>query len=117
MSLFRFVFLMAWLVPAAVFGQDASVTGVVTDSFQALIPGVHITVRNVDTDIARTLITDQEGNFTITSLPPGKYSLKAEHAGFQGYERTGIVLELGQTLRANIEMAVGSVSETVQVTA
>jgi hypothetical protein len=62
-------------LPACLFAQDATVTGIVTDSAQALMPGVHITIRNVETGIARTVQTNSSGNFTITSLAPGHYEL------------------------------------------
>ena len=51
------------------------------------------------------------------SLPPGPYELAAEMEGFRGYQQTGIVLELGQTLRRDIRLEVGQVTESVSVTA
>ncbi|MBI3680945.1 MAG: TonB-dependent receptor [Acidobacteria bacterium] len=98
-------------------GQDATVTGIVTDSAQAVMPGVQITIRNVDTGIARTVRTNSSGAFTMTTLPPGRYGLKAEMTGFRAYEKTGIVLEIGQTLRDDIQLDIGSVTESVSVTA
>ena len=62
-------------------------------------------------------MTGQDGGFTVTSLPPGPYELIAEHEGFQRYRATGIVLEIGQTVRSSIQLTVGSLSESVQVTA
>ena len=102
---------------SCLFGQDATVTGIVTDSAQALMPGVHITVRNVDTGITRTAPTNNSGSFTLTNLPPGNYELRAEIKGFRSYAKTGIVLEIGQTLRDDIVLAVGAVSESVSVNA
>src|SRR5437870_969317 len=66
-------------LPFRILGQDATVAGTVTDSAQAIVPGVRIKVLNVDTRIARTILTGQDGGFTITSLPPGPYELIAEH--------------------------------------
>jgi hypothetical protein len=55
--------------------------------------------------------------FTITNLPPGNYELKVEKPGFRTYRQTAIVLETGQTLRRDIRMDVGAVTETISVTA
>ncbi len=105
------------LLPAAGLAQDATVTGVVTDSKPSVIPGVHISVRNVDTGIERTLVTDHKGDYTITSLAPGKYTLTADLPGFRLFKESGIVLEIGQTLRVDIPMTIGAVNEVVNVTA
>ncbi len=97
--------------------QDATVTGLVTDPVNALIPGVTIRIRNVDTNITRSIQTNHEGIYTVTNLPPGPYELLAEVQGFRTHQQTGIVLELGQTLRRDIRLEVGQVSESVSVTA
>ena len=95
----------------------ATITGVLTDAAKAVIPGVKITVRNTGTDISRTESTNQEGYFTIPGLPAGPYTLEAASAGFETYRESGIVLETGQTFRLDIKMTIGSVNETVKVTA
>jgi hypothetical protein len=95
----------------------ATVTGVVTDTAQAVMPAVSITIRNVDTNIARTMRTNEDGYFTVTNLPPGSYELLAEKSGFRTYRETGIVLEVGQVLRSDVRLAVGSISDSVNVSA
>jgi hypothetical protein len=95
----------------------ATVTGLVTDSAKAVIPGVKVNIRNVDTDIAHLVETNQEGYFTIPELPAGPYVLEAASPGFEIYRETGIVLQTGQTLRVPVTMKVGSVTESVEVTA
>src|ERR1700730_12599295 len=90
---------LALLAAVVLYGQMATVTGVVTDSAQAMMPAVAITIRNVDTNITRTIETNQEGYFTITNLPPGNYELVPEKQGFRTYRETSIVLEVGQDLR------------------
>src|SRR5580704_1416133 len=98
-------------------GELATITGEVTDTAAAVMPGVNVTVRNVDTNIARTIQTNAEGYYTITNLPPGTYELIAEKQGFRAYHETGIVLATGQELRSDIPLSVGAVSESVEVTA
>jgi len=97
--------------------DQATVTGVVTDTGQAIMPGVAIKLRNTGTNITRDLATNAEGIFTITNLGPGEYELTAEFAGFRTHRQTGIVLEVGQTLRVDLQLQLGSMAETVSVTA
>src|SRR6266568_3920461 len=90
----------------------ATVTGIVTDPAEATIPEVTVKVRNMDTNIVHIFQTNHEGSFTITGLNPGLYELIAEKQGFRAYRETGIVLQVGQTLRSDIRLNVGSVNET-----
>ena len=111
--------LVSLLIPAGLYAQAnlATITGVVTDAADALMPGVSVTVRNTETNLARSAKTTVSGDFTITSLPPGNYELRAEMAGFRGWHGTGIVLEVGQVLRNDIRMQLGTLAESVNVTA
>lgn len=95
----------------------ATVTGVVTDSAEAVIPTVEITIRNVETNIDRTIQSNEVGYFTITNLAPGNYELVAEMSGFRTYRKTDIVLEVGSILRNDIMMELGTVTESVTVSA
>ena len=111
-----------WLASFALvtlWGQSdlASITGVVTDPAQAVMPAVTIAIRNVDTNIVRTMQTNADGYFTVTNLPPGSYELIAEKPGFRTYRETGILLEVGQTLRTDVQLSVGSTSDSIRVTA
>jgi hypothetical protein len=110
---------LAILVAGLLYGQAelATVWGVVTDAAKAVIPTVRVTVRNTDTDIAHTVTTNQEGYFAVPELPSGPYVIEAVSPGFEMYRQTGIVLETGQTLDVEVKMAVGSVTESVEVTA
>ena len=95
----------------------ATVTGLITDSADAVIPGVVVTTRNLNTNISHSMSSSGDGYFTVTSLSPGPYELTASKPGFNNFRESGIVLQVGQTLRRDIKMQVGSVSETVSVTA
>jgi hypothetical protein len=77
-------------------GELATVTGVVTDAASAVVPGVKVTVRNTDTDISRSITTNDDGYFTIPELPAGPYELIVAKAGFHTYRETGITLETGR---------------------
>jgi hypothetical protein len=95
----------------------AAVTGVVTDEKQSVVPGITVTIRNLETNIARMMPTGGTGDFTITNLHPGTYEIVAEASGFRTYRRLGVVLEIGQTLRNDILLEVGTLAESVTVTA
>src|SRR5581483_11675207 len=93
----------------------ATVTGVVTDSASAVMPAVKVTIRNTDTDITRTMMTNADGYFTLPELPAGPYELTVEKDGFRTHRETGLRLETGQTLRTDVALQLGAVTETVEV--
>src|SRR5215471_135678 len=95
----------------------ATVTGNVTDPTGAAAPGVAVTIRNVDSNVRRSVLTSEEGAFTIVNLNPGAYELTAVKEGFRAVRETGIVLETGQTLRADLILEVGPISQTLSVSA
>src|SRR4029434_3686328 len=74
-----------------------SIQGVVTDSQGAAIPGATVTVRNVETNVSRTLVSDAEGNYRFLNLPVGNYELVVELSGFGRHVRAGLTLALNQT--------------------
>ncbi|HEY3835165.1 MAG TPA: carboxypeptidase-like regulatory domain-containing protein, partial [Bryobacteraceae bacterium] len=120
--LFRKLWLVLCLcVPAAiVFAQTdrAVLRGVVKDSSGALVPGAHITVSEIQTNIqARTLVTDANGNFEVPDLIPAVYRLKADAPGFRSFVADDILLEAGQVRRVDVTLEVGSATESITVEA
>lgn len=112
------VLLVSLLTPRlAAQSATATVTGMVQDTLEAAIAGAEVRLRNVESNQTRQFQTNGSGEFTLTNLAPGGYELTVEHAGFRGYRKNGIILELGQVLREEVLLQVGSVSETVSVTA
>src|SRR5579864_7514503 len=79
----------------------AQVTGVIRDATGAAIPGVTITITKTDTGLERTVISGEDGAYSIPGLPVGPYSLKASLPGFDTYLRDGIVLQVGTNLAIN----------------
>ena len=102
-------------VPAS--GQEitATVYGTVSDANQAALGGSKITVTNVATGFRRTSVSDKGGNYTLLLLPVGTYDLAVEAGGFQRYLKKGITLTLNDEVRLNAQLAVGAISETVEV--
>lgn len=92
------------------------IRGTVQDAVGANMAGVKVTVRHEGTNIAREVVSDQYGNYEVTNLNPGPYTITAELEGFQRHVHQSINLETAQTLRVNIVMQIGLVTESVTIT-
>jgi hypothetical protein len=97
--------------------QTGRILGTVYDPQHAGIPGASVTVTNVATNIARTVTTGAEGNYVVTPLDPGTYSVSAEISGFQSGRRDDVVLTVGQSVRVELALALSAISTEVQVIA
>src|SRR5438105_11074108 len=95
----------------------ASVTGTVTDPQGGVLPGVSVTILNVDTNVPNEVVTDDKGVYSAKDLVPGRYKITAALQGFKSYVRDGIVLHTAETATVNVQLALGQVAETVAVTA
>jgi hypothetical protein len=96
-------------------GRTGLLEGGVADSTGAVIAGATVTARNVDTNQARTAVTDAEGAFRLTDVSVGTYELRVEYAGFAPYLHAGIAVAIGQTARVEIMLRPADVAETVAV--
>src|SRR5437868_13688521 len=97
-------------------GQGSSqIGGVVKDPSGAVIPGVELTITNTDTNISRSVISAENGSYTVSNLVPGPYKIHAELPGFVSYNQSGIVLQVASNPNINIMLQVGSVTDTVDV--
>jgi len=83
------------LLPLSLAAQvtTADLIGTVRDSSGALVAGAQVTVTNEATGVSRTALTDAAGNYLITQLPPGRYVLTAELAGFRKHVQSGLELQ------------------------
>ncbi len=104
------------LICAPAFAQTGQITGRVTDQGGAVVPEVKVTIRETSTAQQRTVQTNSDGYYTVPSLLPGPYSLSLEKQGFRTVSRTGLQLEVGQDLKIDIALQLGSVSQQVVVT-
>jgi predicted porin len=82
----------------------ASLSGVVTDQTGAALPGVAVTIKNVDTGATRTSASDGGGRYRESGLPPGRFEIRAAKQGFADETRTGISLAVGQDSPVDIKM-------------
>ncbi|MBI3940710.1 MAG: TonB-dependent receptor [Acidobacteria bacterium] len=93
----------------------AAVSGNARDASGAVVPGATVTVKNTDTGMLRTLITDDEGRYLATQLPLGHYEVAIELVGFQREVRSGIQLSVGREAIVDFALKVGEVTETVTI--
>lgn len=109
--------LAAILLVPAVWGQQGrgTISGTVTDSQAAAVPGVAIEIRNVDTNSVFRTVTNETGFYTAPGLAVGEYEVSAELAGFKKTVRSGITLEVDQKAAVNLTIEVGQVTERIQV--
>src|SRR5262245_47083007 len=105
-------FVLAFLLQAT-----AQISGTVHDQSDALLPGVEVKVTQTETGLERTVITNETGTYVLPNLPIGPYKLEASLGGFRTFSQTGIVLQVSANPVINIALAVGDVSETVEVQA
>ena len=96
-------------------GTTGSIIGTVADPSGAAIPGATVTVTQTATNTVHIVKTSDIGNFTVTQLPPGEYSLKVDREAFGTYQQTGIVLSIDQVVQVNPHLTVGATSQTVEV--
>jgi hypothetical protein len=111
------VLLLLLALPA--FGQisTAQLSGKVTDTSNAVLPGATVTVTQADTGAVRSVVTEADGSYLISNLAPGPYRLEVALQGFRTYVQTGIVLQVAATPSINVSLALGDVQETITVQA
>ena len=94
-----------------------SIEGLVTDSTGGVLPGATTIVRNLDTNVARNLVTDGDGRYRATALPPGRYEVAVTLTGFQAAPLSNITVQVGQTVPIDVRMRPAGVDETINVIA
>lgn len=100
------------------YGQTfGEISGLVTDSTDAVIAGAQVTAVNSQTNLIRTTTTNADGNYTLPSIPPGVYQVRVQKEGFRAEVRTSIELQVQQTARIDFKLTPGSVDEKIDVTA
>jgi len=110
-----FLFLLLFLMPAVSFAQNATIVGTVTDSSGAVMPNVNVTVTNPATGWTRTFPTNDAGQYVAADVQIGHYNIKAEASGFKVSEQKDVNVQVGDRLRIDFQMTVGTSSETVTV--
>ena len=94
----------------------AQLNGTVTDAGGRVIVSAAVTLRELDTNQSYAASTNDAGYYVVPNLPPGRYQLSVEYAGFSKFTQTGMALTVGQTATMNVRFKVASTGETVIVT-
>jgi hypothetical protein len=103
--------------PAAAQVGGGAMAGTVVDQADAPVTGATVTVTAAATKLFRTTVTGGEGNYVFTGLAPGEYTVRIELGGFRTLTREGIRLATGETVRVDLQLTVGGVTEAVSVRA
>jgi outer membrane receptor protein involved in Fe transport len=93
----------------------ALLTGTIKDSTGAVVPGAKVTLKNSDTNIARTETSNKDGDFLFTLVPIGPYQVEVTSEGFRRYVHKGITLEINQNARLDVALVVGASTQVVEV--
>ena len=94
----------------------ATVTGTVTDTSGAVVAGAVVTVKSVERGVVYTAATNDSGLYHVSQLPVGNYEVRVEKPGFSSVEYPAFTLSLNQVAKIDVEMKVGQVSQTIEVT-
>lgn len=113
------VFSLAAMFASTLSGQAASgtINGTITDNTGSVIPDVLVTLANEGTGFTRNVTTNQSGQYVAEFFPIGKIRITAQKAGFSKLERKGVELTAADILTVDLQLALGSVQQSVEVTA
>ena len=105
------------LLPVTAFAQTgaASLTGIISDQSGAKVPGATVTATSQATNVAYTAVSNEAGNYSITSVPVGTYVLKAELSGFKTATTNPIEVEAKAIVRLDFTLQLGAIEETILV--
>ena len=105
------------VAPASAQATTGEITGRVEDAAGSIVPAVTVTALNTETGFARSTLTNAEGTYVLTSLPPGRYTVSAELTGFKKAVRENVIVAVGTRQTLPIRLEIGAISESVAVSA
>jgi hypothetical protein len=114
---FVLAFLLGATSMAAAQQGTTEVRGRVVDAQGGVLPGVTVVVRNQETGMFRETLSNADGTYFVSGIVPGVYEITGEIQGFKKYSRRDVRLEVGKTATLDVQLEVGSLTETVNVTA
>jgi Carboxypeptidase regulatory-like domain/TonB dependent receptor len=94
-----------------------AISGHIADPTGASLPHTEMTLTNVETTATRVTVSTDAGDYTFTAVPPGSYTLQAKHAGFKLTQSDVIEVQVQQSVKIDLMLQVGAVTETVEVQA
>src|SRR5262245_15128201 len=111
------ILLLLLAVPVGAQQGTSELRGRVLDAQGGVLPGVTVTVRNQATGMFRETVSGSDGSFIASGLIPGTYEVNAALQGFKKFQRRDLVLEVGKTATIDVNLEVGGVEQTVNVSA
>lgn len=111
------ILLTAALTMLAQTAGTGTLVGNITDSSGGIMAGARVKVVNLETAFVSETVTTDQGDYQVPYLAPGTYRLTIEHEGFKRYVREGIQIRTGEIPRIDIQLEVGSLTESIQVSA
>src|SRR5438132_7480336 len=112
-----FLFTVAFPTVSQTQITTGTIQGTVTDANGAIVPGANVEIKNLETNLSRTLTTDDGGRFVALALPPGPYSVTVSKPGFATGVAESLDLTVGQALNLPVTMKISQVQERVTITA
>ncbi len=103
------------MVDVAAQATEGSILGTITDSSGGAVPGATVSVTSVQTNAVRTTLTNDVGEYVVTNLPLGSYTVSAEMTGFKKAVYPRVEITVKARVRVNLRLEVGEVSQTVEV--
>jgi len=120
LAVFAVVLQMLLMLAPSTLAQNAStgaLAGEVTDATRAVVPDVKVSVTNEATGEKREVTSRHDGSYSVPLLPPGSYRVEFSRTGFKAAVKSGLQINVTETARLNVQLAVGAVQEEVTVTA
>jgi carboxypeptidase family protein/TonB-dependent receptor-like protein len=108
--------LLAITASASAQSTTGDISGTARDESRAVLPGVTVEVRNLETGATRSIVTDVEGRYRALNLPSGRYTVIGELSGFSKAQVNDIVVQIGRDVTVDLTMTVGQLTESVVVT-
>jgi len=111
------VLILALALPLSSPAQDTGyISGTVTDKTGAAVVGAEVAIKSVGGSLTRTTASNADGAYVVPGLPGGSYNIVVTAKGFQKYSATGVVLDVAQKIRVDIQLTVGAITQIVEVT-
>ena len=115
-ALFTVLCLLLWSIPAFAQSDTATVLGTVRDSNGAVLAGVTLILKNIETGSTSNVVSDGDGNYSFVNVKNGRYQVAATHDGFSRFVADNISVGVNARQRVDFAMQPGAVSENVVVT-
>src|SRR5579863_10138778 len=114
---FLLLILVAASRPAPAQQSLGSLTGTVSDTSGAVLPGAQVAIKNVATGLAKTATANGAGSYGASDLPVGTYTVTFSQASFQTEADSGVIVEAGRTTTLDAKLRPGAVTTSITVTA